>query len=259
MYIQALTDIYDYERYKKGQDSSAQGIQMTRIMIVDDHPLVSYGLAQLISQKAEDEFEIVGTAENANDALSLLKTLHPDMLIVDVSLEGMDGIEFIKTIKALQYDVHILFFSMYDEALYAQRALEAGADGYVMKQEEPSEVFNAIRSVSRGDVYFSKRIVTQMLKRKTPRSPHKAVQTIDILTDRELETFRLLGLGWKTQRIADELHISIKTVETYCTNIKAKLGLKHFNDLIKHAVQWVNSRTSGAGADLTLTRGTRQP
>lgn len=217
---------------------------MKRMMIVDDHPILRDALAQLISQKAGREFEIVGMAGNADDALSQMKTSRLDMVVVDISLKGLDGIELIKKIRALGYDVNILVFSMYDETLYAERALEAGADGYVMKQREPSEIFNAIRSVSRGDVYFSNRIVGQLVRRKTSRSSDNFISSIDLLTDRELETFRLLGLGWKTHRISDELHLSIKTVETYCAHIKMKLDLGNFNELITHAVQWVNSRDS---------------
>lgn len=224
---------------------SDKGTKMRRIIIVDDHPIVRDGLVQLISQKAPSEFEIVGTAGNVEDALSLMKTLTPDMIIVDIFLKGMDGIELIKTLRALEYTVQILAFSMYEESFYAERVFEAGADGYIMKQEEPSEIFNAIRSVARGDVYFSNRIVGQLVRRKTSRSSDNFISSIDLLTDRELETFRLLGLGWKTHRISDELHISIKTVETYCAHIKTKLHLQNFNELISHSVQWVNSRDAG--------------
>ena len=217
---------------------------MRRIMIVDDHPIVRDGLAGLISQKSGDEFEIVGMAGSVDEALSLLKTLSPDMVIVDISLKGTDGTEFIKTIRAMGHDFRILVFSMYDESLYAERVLEAGADGYVMKQEEPFEIFNAICAVAQGEVYFSNRIIAKMLRRKSSRSSENFVTAIDSLTDRELQTFRLLGLGWKTQQIADELHLSMKTVETYCAHIKTKLDLQNFNELIRHAVQWVNSRSA---------------
>ena len=217
---------------------------MRRIIIVDDHPIVRDGLVQLISQKAPSEFEIVGTTGNAGDALSLMKTLTPDMIIVDIFLEGMDGIELIKTIRALGYTVQILAFSMYDESFYAERVFEAGADGYIMKQEEPSDIFNAICAVAQGRVYFSDRILAHMLRRQTSKSSENYVTAVDSLTDRELETFRLLGLGWKTHRIADILHLSIKTVETYCAHIKTKLDLGNFNELITRAVQWVNSRDS---------------
>jgi DNA-binding NarL/FixJ family response regulator len=185
---------------------------MRRIMIVDDHPIVRDGLAQLISQKSGQEFEIVGMAGSVTEALPLLKTLSPDMLIVDISLGGMDGTEFIKTIRAMGHDLRILVVSMYDESLYAERVLEAGADGYVMKHEEPSEIFNAICAVAQGEVYFSNRIIAKMIRRKSSRSSENFVTAIDSLTDRELQTFRLLGLGWKTQQIADELHLSMKTV-----------------------------------------------
>lgn len=217
--------------------------KMPRIIIVDDHPIVRDGLARLISEKGGPEFEIVGTAGTVSEALSLMETLSPDMLIVDISLEGKDGTELIKTIRAMEYDSRILVFSMYDEFLYAERVLEAGADGYVTKQEDPAKIFDAVCAVARGEVYFSNRIIAKLVRRKKSKSSDNFVTVIDSLTDRELETFRLLGLGWKTQWIASELHLSVKTVDTYCAHIKRKLDLEHFNELIQHAVQWVNSRS----------------
>jgi len=217
---------------------------MVRILIVDDHPIVREGLARLIAQKSKDDFEIVAATGDPDEALSLVQTLEPDMLIVDIFLEGMDGINLIKCVRTLRDQVRILALSMYDESLYAERALEAGADGYIMKQEEPSTIFKAIATVAQGEVYFSRPIVTKLLRgpaRKTAPSPGTST---DVLTDRELETFRLLGLGWTTRRIARELHISIKTVETHHGRIKMKLGLSNYNELIQRAVQWVQS---GAG------------
>lgn len=222
---------------------------MPRIIIVDDHPIVRDGLARLIAEKGGSEFEIVGMAGSVSEALSLMGTLSPDMVILDISLEGQDGTEFIKTIRAMEYDSRILVFSMYDEHLYAERVLEAGADGYVMKQEEPAEIFNATCVVAQGRVYLSNRIIAKLVRRKTLRSSEGFISAIDSLTDRELETFRLLGLGWRTRRIASELHLSMKTIETYCAHIKRKLGLEHFNELISHAVQWVNSRSGEESQD----------
>ena len=213
---------------------------MTRIMIVDDHPIVRDALSTLMSQRAGAEFEIVGMAGDANSALSQIKMSNPDMIIVDISLEGLDGIELIKTIRALEYKVKILVLSMYDESLYAERVLEAGADGYIMKQREPCEIFTAIRTVAHGDIFFSNRILRNVVKQNVGVSD-RFVSSIHSLSDRELETFRLLGLGWKTNRIADELHISIKTVETYCGHIKTKLHLENFNQLIAHAAHCVSS------------------
>jgi len=210
-------------------------------MIVEDHPIVRDALSQLILQNAGNEFEIAGTAGNVSEALSLLKKMSFDMAIVDISLEGADGIELIKDIRSMNYKMNILIISMFEESLYAERSLQAGADGYIMKDEEPSEILNAICTVAKGGVYFSNRIVSKFIRRKQSQSSENLVSTIDLLTDRELETFRFLGLGWKTRQIAKELHLSIKTVETYCANIRTKLKIDHFNQLITHATQWVNS------------------
>ena len=213
-----------------------------RIIIVDDHPILRDALTTLIAQRSEGQFQVVGTAANADEALALIKASPSDMVILDISLDGLDGIELIKTIRSLGHPVKILVLSMYDESLYAERALDAGAEGYVMKQQEPSEVFGAICSVAAGNIYFSRRILRRLMKRDRSIASADMACGIDVLTDRELETFRLLGQGWKTRRIADELHLSIKTVERYSIRIRQKLGLESPNALIVHAAQWVSSR-----------------
>lgn len=213
---------------------------MIRIMIVDDHPLLRDAVSTLISETPELEFTVVGMAGDADNALSEIKTSSVDMIVVDISLGGLDGIELIKTIRSLGCEARILVLSMYDELLYAERAIEAGADGYVMKNQEPSEIFHAICTVARGDVYFSNKILSKLIKGNVNCANNQSL-FLHSLSDRELETFNLLGLGWKTHRIADEMHVSIKTVETYCAHIKRKLNLEDFNQLITHAAHCVSS------------------
>ena len=209
-------------------------MKMVRILVVDDHPIIYDGLAQLVAQKGRGELEIIGVEQTAEDALATMRRVDPDMLIVDIFLQGTDGIELVKRARAQKADIKILVFSMYDESVYAERASAAGADGYVMKHAEPSEIFKAVSTVAKGEVYFSWRILSTLVRKGSrPRG--------NVLSDREMETFRLLGLGWTTHRIADELHLSIKTVETYCGHIKLKLGLRNFNELIQRAAQWTHA------------------
>jgi len=209
-------------------------MKMVRILLVDDHPIIYDGLAQLIAHKGRGELEIIGAERSAEDALATLRRVDPDMLIVDIFLQGTDGIELVKRARAQKADIKILVFSMYDESLYAERASAAGADGYVMKHAEPSEIFKAVSTVAKGEVYFSRRILSRLIRKESRARGHA-------LSDREMETFRLLGLGWTTHQIADELHLSIKTVETYCSHIKLKLGLRNFNELIQRAAQWIHT------------------
>ena len=166
----------------------------------------------------------------------------PDILIVDMSLDGPDGIELLKTIRAKDPRLPVLMLSMHDESLYAERALRAGANGYIMKQEATERVLVAIRQILGGEVYVSDRMAKKMLQQfigalgRRPGAP-----SIDELTDRELEVFRLIGQGHGTRQIAEELHLSVKTVESYYAHIKEKLSLKNARELVQHAVQWVES------------------
>lgn len=216
--------------------------KMAKVLIVDDHPIVREGLAQLIVQKCPDEIDFVGQSEDAESALDAITLLRPDVVIVDVFLKGSDGIDLVKRIKAMDGDVNVLVLSMHDEVLYADRALGAGANGYIMKNASSEELISAIRKVLNGQVYLSDKMTTILVRGKGLGAVNKQNPLIGSLTDRELEVFRLFGLGWTTRRIAKELHLSIKTIETYCARIKDKLVLENSNELIRYAVQWVNSR-----------------
>jgi DNA-binding NarL/FixJ family response regulator len=209
------------------------------VLVVDDHPIVRQGLSQLINQ--EPDLMVCGQAEDARTALDAIDPSQPDILIVDVSLDGPDGIELLKTIRANDSRLPVLILSMHDESLYAERALRAGANGYIMKQEATERVLVAIRQILGGEVYVSERMAKKMVQQFIGGSGVSRRSIIDELTDRELEVFRLIGQGHGTRQIAEELHLSVKTVESYYAHIKEKLFLKNARELVQHAVQWVES------------------
>ncbi|MEZ0335518.1 MAG: response regulator, partial [Gemmatimonadales bacterium] len=193
-----------------------------RVFVVDDHPIVRQGLALLIDQ--EPDLVVCGAAEEAESALAAIGASRPDVLVLDISLPGPDGIDLLKTIRSTDPTLPILVLSMHDEATYAQRALRAGANGYIMKQEATENVLVALRRILRQEVYLSDRIANKMLRQLVSHGGRGASEApIARLSDRELEVFRLIGAGLGTRQIADELRISIKTVESYQAHIKEKL------------------------------------
>lgn len=204
-------------------------------MIVDDHPLFRHGLSDLIN--AEKDLETCGEADSAPTALGAIRRLKPDLVIVDISLKGTDGIELIKSIKTENPSLYALVVSMHDEAVYATRALRAGARGYVMKQEALDCVMTALRLVLRGDIYVSEAMSRRMLGQFVEGSIGSSVT--DRLTDRELEVLRFIGEGRAMKEIGRELNLSSKTVETHRSHIKEKLGFKSARELVRFAVQWV--------------------
>jgi len=216
--------------------SEATSPSKSTILIVDDHPVVRQGLALLINREAD--LTVCGDAEEASSALQRIEELKPDLIVVDISLNGPDGLDLLKEIRARDPNLPVLILSMLDELLYAERALRAGANGYIMKQEATERVLVAIRRILGGEVYVSDRMADRMLHRfvgggqVTERSP------VADLTDRELEVFRLIGEGHGTRQIAEELHISVKTVESYQAHIKEKLSLKNSRELVQRAIQW---------------------
>jgi DNA-binding NarL/FixJ family response regulator len=214
--------------------------QKNRIFIVDDHPIVRKGLTQLINQ--EDDLVICGEADNAETALELLKKVKPDLAIVDISLRGIDGIELTKLIRARFDSIPVLVISMHDESLFAERALRVGARGYIMKQEAIEKMMEAIRKVLRGELYVSERVSANIVKRFVDGKADGLSSKEELLSDRELEVFQLIGQGFGTRLIADQLHVSVKTVEAYRANIKEKLNLKNATELMKHAVHWIENQ-----------------
>jgi DNA-binding NarL/FixJ family response regulator len=191
--------------------------QKNRIFIVDDHPIVRKGLTQLINQ--EPELVVCGEAENAESALELLKKVKPDLAIVDISLRGIDGIELTKLIRARFENIPVLVVSMHDESLYAERALRAGARGYIMKQEAIEKMMEAIRKVLRGELYVSERVSANIVKRFVDGKAEGVSSPEELLSDREMEVFQLIGQGFGTRQIADQLHVSVKTVEKMQQNL----------------------------------------
>jgi DNA-binding NarL/FixJ family response regulator len=215
----------------------AAGDKRARILIVDDHPLVRSGLRLLID--CEPDLSVCGEAADATEAMRLLDSQTPDLLIVDLSLKESSGLELIKRVKARNPEAKMLVSSMFEESLYAERVLSAGALGYVHKQEGMERVIEAIRCVLSGRVWLSSAMSDRMLRRMTVSTQAPSQSPVHALSDRELEVFEQIGRGRATKDIAKQLHLSIKTVETHREKIKAKLGLKSGAELSRAAFQWV--------------------
>lgn len=207
-----------------------------RILIVDDHPIVRQGLRWLIEQEAD--LEVSAEAGNAAEALDHLAKSKPDLMLVDISMKGPDGLELTKSVRSLQPELPILIVSMHDETLYAERVLRAGANGYIMKEEVAQNMVDAIHKVLAGDIYISDRMRQRILRGVAGQRHSPNVFSVERLSDRELEVFRLIGQGRSTRQIAEELHLSVKTIETYRAHIKDKLSLSNATELVRQAVQW---------------------
>lgn len=211
-----------------------------RIILVEDHPIVRQGLAQLINH--QPGLSVVGEAESAAKALDLVRATKPDLVILDVSLPKTSGLELIKQLKSEKPTLPMLVISMHDETLYAERALRAGARGYVMKKEPSEKMLLAINRVLKGEIYVSDRMKQKMLQHLVSNQvPDENSSPLDHLSDRELEVFQLLGNGFATRQIAEQLNLSIKTIESYRENLKLKLNVKSGAELIQHAIQWMKS------------------
>ncbi len=220
-----------------------------RILIVDDHPLMRKGLA--LTLEAEPDLVVCGQVESAEEALGAFEEVAPDMAIVDISLPGMSGLELIKHLHMLNPELGILVVSRHEETLYAERAIRAGARGYVMKLEAGKVIVQAVRRVLDGGIYVSDEINERLLMGIASRQGQMAQSPLEVLSDRELEVFELTGRGLGTREIAERLHLSIKTVESYRARIKNKLNLGNAAELMQHAVQWVESEDSGRLSKMT--------
>jgi len=206
---------------------------------VDDHPIVRQGLAQLINQ--EHDLVVCGQAEDAHEAIRAVRENEPDMVIVDISLKDTSGVELIKDLQVQHPELPILTLSMHDEAVYGERALRAGARGYIMKQEAIEKVVTAIRRVLAGEVYVSDGMAAKMVSKLVGGASKRTGSLVERLSDRELEVFRMLGEGYNTRETAEKLHLSVKTIETYRAHIKDKLALQDASELLRAAIQWVNT------------------
>lgn len=214
----------------------------TKILLVDDHPLLRTGLAMTLDD--EPDFEIVGQAADAEEALDVVDRLDPDLVVVDLSLPGMGGLELVKHLQTIRPETRTLVVSRHDESLYAERAVRAGAKGYVSKLEAGEKIVAAVRTVLRGGIFLSDDVKDKMLfGAAAGRDP--MASPLEVLSDRELEVFEMTGRGIPTREISERLHLSVKTVESYRSRLKAKLGLQNGTELIKHAVAWVEGEGSG--------------
>jgi len=207
-----------------------------RVFIVDDHAIVRQGLTLLIDREAD--FMVCGDAQEAHSALQAMATTEPDILIVDISLNGPDGLDLVKAVRSRSPLLPILVLSMHDESIYAERAIRAGANGYIMKQEATDRMLTALRRILDGEIYLSERAASRIVQQYVRGSQEGERSTLSGLSDRELEVFRLIGEGHTTRHIADELHLSIKTVETYQAHIKEKLSLRNARELVQRAIEW---------------------
>jgi len=210
-----------------------------KIVIVDDHPIVRQGLKELINH--ENDLTVCGQAGDAHQAMKIIKSLSPDMVIVDITLKEKNGMELIKDIKVQYPNLPVLALSMHDETLYAERAIRAGARGYIMKQQATEKVVAAIRKVLKGEVYISERMVAKVMGKLAGVKTETSASPLDCLSDRELEVFLMIGKGHGTRQIAKKLHLSIKTIETYRSHVKEKLNFADSTELLQYAIQWVNS------------------
>ncbi len=212
----------------------------SKILIVDDHAVLRQGMRRLIED--EPDLTVCGEAGDGPAALALLSSAKPDAAVVDLGLEGMGGIDLIKNMKMRMPKLLILVVSMYEESVYAERVLRAGARGYVMKKESAEKVVSALRRILSGKVYLSEKMADRMLDRLTEGPDMEAESPVARLSDRELEIFRLIGQGHKTGEIADELSLSVKTIETYREQIKQKLRLEDASELVRYAIEWVRDQ-----------------
>jgi DNA-binding NarL/FixJ family response regulator len=207
-----------------------------RAVIAEDHPVLCDGLRQLIS--SQPELACVGVTDNTSDAKRLVEECKPDLMVLDLRLKGGDGLDFIKTLRAEHPEVKVLVLSQYDELIFAERALRAGASGYIMKENATDEVLRAIRKVLAGELYFSERVAAAIVQRTLREKPNGSRAGIERLSDREMQVFQLLGALYSPREIAEQFHLSRKTVETHCEKIKHKLSLHNAAELKRFARQW---------------------
>jgi DNA-binding NarL/FixJ family response regulator len=207
-----------------------------RVFLVDDHPLVREWLANLIHQ--QPDLVVCGETESAPQALQAVAASKPDVAIVDISLKNSSGIELIKDLKESHPEIAVLVLSMHDESVYAERALRAGAKGYVMKRETTKKIIEAIRRVLEGKLYFSEAVAEAMATRLVESKSVTSLSPVEQLSDRELEVFELLGQGLGTRQVAEALNVSMKTVQAYCARMKEKLNLSSATELLREAIRW---------------------
>jgi DNA-binding NarL/FixJ family response regulator len=208
-----------------------------RILLVDDHPIFRHGLSQLIDR--QPGLLVCGHADSASDALEQMRRLRPDLAILDITLRGTNGIELLKMMKAEMPRLPMIMLSMHDEILYAVRALKAGALGYVMKADGPKPLFEAIDRALQGKLFVGPHLADVLILQAIHGPESASASPVDRLSDRELEVLTMIGRGHPTRSVAQELNLSIKTIETHRSHIKEKLGFADGNDLVRFAIEWV--------------------
>ena len=210
--------------------------QKSRTVVVEDHPVLCDGLKQLINN--QPDLACVGVADNISDAKRLVEQCKPDLMILDLRLKGGDALDFIKTLRVEHPEVKVLVLSQYDELIFAERALRAGASGYIMKENATDEVLRAVRKVLAGELYFSERVAAAVVQRTLCEKPDSSRVGVERLSDREMQVLQLLGASYSPREIAEQFHLSRKTVETHCEKIKHKLSLHNAAELKQFARRW---------------------
>ena len=213
-----------------------QSQKKSRIVIIEDHPVLCSGLRQLVDN--QPDLACVGVADNISDAKRLVAECKPNLTVLDLRLKGGDALDFIKTLRVEHPEVKVLVLSQYDELIFAERVLRAGASGYIMKENATDEVLRALHKVLTGDLYFSERVAAAVVQRMLREKPIASRDGVERLSDREMQVFQLLGASYSAREIAEQFHLSRKTVETHCEKIKHKLSLHNAAELKQFARRW---------------------
>jgi DNA-binding NarL/FixJ family response regulator len=216
---------------------------MIEILIVDDHPIFRMGMQELLNQ--EKDFSVSAAAANITEARNALQDCRPDFVIIDISLSEENGLDLVKEIATDYHNLPVLVLSLHDESVWAERAIRAGARGYVMKKEASKSVISAIRNILNGKIHVSPDMMAHLLDKFRINHGTQGAPTVDLLTDRELEVFRLIGSGLATREIAERMSLGIKTIGTYRDRIKQKLCLKNATELTRRAVLWIEKEHFG--------------
>lgn len=216
--------------------SSEQNQKKSRVVVIEDHPVLCEGLRQLIGN--QPDLACVGVAHNASDAKRLVEACKPDLMVLDLRLKGGDALDLIKTLRVEHPEVRVLVLSQYDELIFAERTLRAGAFGYIMKENTTDEILRALRKVLAGELYFSERVAVAVVQRTLREKPDPSGTGVERLSDREMQVFQLLAAAYSAREIAEQFHLSRKTVETHCEKIKYKLSLHNAAELKRFARQW---------------------
>src|SRR5215475_6694683 len=215
------------------------------VVVVEDHPVLCDGLKQLIS--SQPDLACVGIADDITSAKRLIQECKPELIVLDLRLKAGDSLDFIKTLRVESPEVKVLVLSQYDELIFAERALRAGASGYIMKENTTDEVLRAVRKVLAGELYFSERVAAAVVQRTLREKPNPSRNGVERLSDREMQVFQLLGAAYSPREIAEQFHLSRKTIETHCEKIKHKLSLHNAAELKRFARQWATENLAPSG------------